>query len=115
MDGQSFDTLVRRLGAARSRRQALVALGGSALVALGLREPATAQIDALGCRSRLQHCESVDQCCGEESPRDIDCNRVSRKCEKNIRGKRCCGDKRAKCADDCDCCRGLRCKGRLCR
>jgi hypothetical protein len=120
VDDHVFDSLARRLGAARSRREALATVGSGALAAvlvgLGLRDAAAQELDAAACKGHLEKCKSDSDCCGGKDPsNDITCDRVSRKCKKNLRRKRCVGDRGAKCADDCDCKRGLRCKGTTCR
>lgn len=119
MDDQVFDALVRRLAAARSRRQALATFGGGALTAalmgLGRQDVDAQDIGVDGCRSRLEFCQEVSDCCSTDSHREIECSRVSRKCDKKVNRKRCVGGKGAKCGNSCDCARGLRCKGQKCR
>ena len=119
VDDQVFDALARRLAGARSRRQALATFGGgalsAALIALG-RHDVAAQVDAEGCRTRLEYCDDVSQCCGAaDNENEIECSRVSRRCRKNLNRKRCVGSRGARCGNNCDCARGLRCKGSTCR
>ena len=116
MDGRTFDTMTRHLAAAQSRRQVMRTLAGgtlgAALGVLGLRE-AAAQ-DAANCKSRLGSCNRTAQCCEEH---DVSCRRLSRECRQDtgLRGERCCGIRGAKCAGDCDCCRGFTCRENECR
>ena len=116
MDGQMFDDIVRHLAASQSRRQTIRALAGSALAAalgpFGLGQVAAQEIAA--CRERLALCDEATDCCEE---RNVACRRLSRRCRERtgLRRERCCGVRDARCADNCDCCRGFRCRDNRCR
>ena len=78
MDDQVFDALVRRLVAARSRRQALATFGGGALtpalMGLGRQDVEAQDGSVVGCRGRLEICQEVGDCCGIDSQREIECS-----------------------------------------
>lgn len=112
MDGANFDNLARRAASALSRRQALKMVGGglaaAALTGAGLRATSAQTVRPANCTAVGHRCQSSGDCCfGGRTT----CKRVSKDCHKNRKRRhdRCCGTKNYRCADDCDCCRGLRC------
>jgi len=108
MDGQKFDALVRSVGQTRSRRGVLGIVAGGALAALGVRQAAAQDVGTELCVGPRQRCERPRECCGGGR---VGCERISRDCDKKSlrRRDRCCGQSKARCADSCDCCRGLVC------
>jgi hypothetical protein len=84
MESRRFDLLARRLGAARSRRQALSALVAGAMARLF--PIAEADEAAAGCKGFKGKCKKKSQCCGKDGLR---CKRGRCRCKKGW--KRCPG------------------------
>jgi hypothetical protein len=105
MDDKGFDNIARRLGGLQSRRSALKTAGcGTAaaiFAALGLENSALAQIGIQNhCLVRGRECFRARDCCGwRRRTKEIVC-----RASNAGPGDRCCGQARASCEDDTDCC-----------
>jgi hypothetical protein len=107
MDEQRFDNIARRLGGIRSRRDALRTAGfgtvAAVFTALGLKNSALAQDVGIEnhCITLGLRCENKKDCCGfsRKRRREIVC-----KLSNAGSGDRCCGQEKASCVDNFDCC-----------
>jgi len=106
MDDKSFDNIARRLGGLRSRRAALKTAGGAAaaavFTAIGLENSALAQEVGIEnhCLVPGAICQKKKDCCGaKRKSKEIICNLSNAGS-----GNRCCGQRRASCLDNDDCC-----------
>jgi hypothetical protein len=111
MDGQRFDNFARRLGELRSRRDALKAAGSAAaavFIGLGLEKSTLAQEFGTEdhCAAYGVGCTNRKQCCGynRRRKREVVCG-LSNAGPGNL----CCGQTRASCFTDEDCCRNYFC------
>jgi hypothetical protein len=111
MDEQRFDNIARRLGGLRTRRAALKTAGcgtaAAVFAVLGLENSALAQVTTEDhCTVRTLACNRNKECCGysRKRRREIVC-----KPSNAGPGDRCCGQRRASCRDDADCCLTFRC------
>jgi hypothetical protein len=111
MDDQGFDNIARRLGGLRTRRDALKTAGcgtaAAVFAALGLEKSALAQQVGIEnhCLVRGERCDSKLECCGaRRRSKEIVCK------ASNVDGAdRCCGQAKASCLDDDDCCLAYTC------
>jgi len=114
MDDRGFDNIARRVGELRSRRAALKIAGygtvAAVFAALGLENSALAE-GVVGienhCKTRRVTCEKPKECCGyrRKSKREIVCKPITGL----PGGPRCCGQNKASCFDDDDCCQLYEC------
>ncbi len=112
MDDRSFDNIARRLAAPRSRRGALKTAGHSTVAAvftaLGLENSALAREVGTEnhCIVRRGSCDQKKKCCGYSNnrKREIVCKPIP-----GFSGTRCCGQNKASCFDDTDCCQLYEC------
>jgi hypothetical protein len=113
MDDKTFDNIARRLGGLRSRREALKTAGGVAaavFTAVGLENSALAE-EVVGienhCKARRVTCEKPKECCGyrRKRKREIVCKPITGLGG----GDRCCGQNKASCFADDDCCQLYEC------
>jgi hypothetical protein len=113
MDDKTFDNVARRLGGLRSRRAALKTAGGAVaaavFTALGRENSALAE-DGVSienhCKARRVTCEKPKECCGYRRKRkhEIVCKPIP-----GLSGTRCCGQNKASCFADDDCCQLYEC------
>jgi hypothetical protein len=111
MDDQKFDNIARRLGGLRSRREALKAAGvavAAVFTGLGLDQSTLAQEFGTEnhCVAYGVGCTNKKQCCGYNRRRK---NEVVCDLSNAGPGDLCCGQTRASCFTDEDCCRNYFC------
>ena len=111
MDEQRFDNIARRVGGLRTRRDALKTAGcGTAaaiFAALGLEKSALAQQVGIQdhCKTLQVQCDKARECCGfRKGSTEIRCKNIT-----GLSGERCCGQARASCNEDQDCCEDFEC------
>jgi hypothetical protein len=110
MDDKGFDNIARRLGGLQSRRSALKTAGCGAaaavFAALGLENSTLAQVTSQNhCLVRGRQCTRARECCGwRRGSKEIVCKPIS-----GMSGNRCCGQGRATCNDNSDCCQLYQC------
>jgi hypothetical protein len=112
MDDKTFDSLLR-LGATRTgRRRLLQAASAAGIGGLLTRGGAAAQdVIAQACQNRQTKCNRNRQCQCKRGVEfeNVICDRLTKRCNRNRSGDRCCGVAKATCDNDCDCCRGYQC------
>ena len=107
MDDKTFDSLVKLSATSTGRRRLLQAATAAGFGGLLTRGAAGAQqVVAEACQRLQSRCDRNRQCECKNTVNVI-CDRLPGKCNKN--GERCCGVARAKCQQDCDCCKGYKC------
>ena len=110
MDDRGFDNIARRLGTLRSRRSALKTAGcgtvAAVFAALGLDNSALAQVTTQDhCKTLQRPCDRARECCGfRKGSSEIRCKTIT-----GLSGERCCGQAKASCNEDRDCCQDFEC------
>ena len=106
VDDKMFDSLVKVTATSTGRRRLLQAAGAAGIGSLLTRGMAGAEeVVTEACQNRGSNCNRNRQCkCKGES--NVICDPLSRGCKS---GQRCCGEAKATCDRDCDCCKGYQC------
>jgi len=109
MDDKTFDSLLKLTATRSGRRRLLQATATAGIGGLLSRDGAAAQVVAEACQKRQSRCDRNRECeC--KNGRDFEnvtCDRLPGKCDRT--GDRCCGEAKATCDNDCDCCKGFKC------
>ena len=103
MEAKHFEALSRQVGAAGSRRAALLAVAGAILApVLGLgREEADAGIPIVHCKPPGKFCDSDKKCCNGACRNGVcGCSKKGRPCWAPLEGALCCSRRcrKGKCA-----------------
>jgi hypothetical protein len=111
MDEQRFDNIARSLAILRSRRGALKTAGFGTVAAvfssLGPQKSALADFNTEHhCKEPGVPCGKKTECCGftRKRPKETVCKPIT-----GLDGPRCCGQARASCFEDQDCCQLYEC------
>src|SRR5690349_4314374 len=96
MEAKHFEALSRRVGAAATRRCALLALAGAALAPLagvGVQE-AAAGIPIINCKPPGKRCDKDQRCCSGNCRKGIcSCKKKGQACWAPLEGALCCSQK----------------------
>lgn len=102
MDARRFEALSRRVGAAASRRAAIVAALAGVPAVLGLRpEEAEAGLPIVSCKPPGKKCDKNKKCCsGRCKKGHCSCSKKGRPCWQPLEGALCCSQRcsNGKCA-----------------
>jgi hypothetical protein len=112
MDDKTFDSLLKLSATRTGRRRLLQAASAAGIGGLLTRGGATAQdVIAQACQNRQTKCNRNRQCQCKRGAEfeNVICDRLTKRCNRNRSGDRCCGVAKATCDNDCDCCRGYQC------